>query len=47
MVDLNLRMDELDENIYDRTFVTRYRLNTSRIKIFKFKDEFDALRWIP
>ena len=42
MVDLNLRIDELDENIYDLALVTRYRLYTSRIKNFKVKDEFDA-----
>ena len=42
MVDLNPHMDDLDENIYDRALVTRYRLYTSRIKNFKVKDEFDS-----
>ena len=42
MVDRSIRVEQLDEDIYDPALVSRYKKYTSRIKNFKARDEFDT-----
>ena len=42
MVGRSIRVEKLDEDIYDPALVIRYQKHTSRIKNFKVRDEFDT-----
>ena len=42
MIDHNTPLEELDESIYDRALISRYRKYTVRVRKFKLKDELDT-----